>query len=453
MFIKTLILKKNSPQSLNRLFFCIIRAKILAKELKLLQVKQNVIIAGVSHLQENFDYSMEELAKLAASDNLNVVTQVRQNLDHINNQLYFGNGKVYEIKHLARYYNLQLVIINDELSPAQIRNLEKKTQLHFLDRTELILQIFAKRAHSRKAQLQVAIAQLQYQLPRIHPSGNPLDQQRGNGGLTNRGVGESQLELNRRTIRQQISKMQQNLRHVQQTLDIQSNRRQGAHFPQVALVGYTNAGKSTTMNGLLSLANGPVTKKVLVKNQLFATLETSIRKVSLPRMPDFLISDTVGFISKLPHNLIEPFRSTLSEAQKADLLIQVVDASSSKLPQMLSTTQKALTAIGINKKPMIYAYNKADQTTNFLKPEIIGNSIYYSALQQSSLKTLINLIYEHLFKDYRVIKVFIPFANTQLNHYVHQFTIQRQEYTFAGTIYQLFVSPQQSLNLQKYKLN
>ena len=418
-----------------------------------MQITQNVIIAGVSHLQENFDYSMEELVHLAAADNLKVVTQVRQHLDHINNQFYFGQGKVQEIKHLAQYYNVQLVIINDELSPAQVRNLEKATQLQFLDRTELILQVFAQRAHSRQAQLQVAIAQLQYQLPRIHPSGNPLDQQRGHGGLANRGAGESQLELNRRTIRQQINKLQQDLRHVRQTLDIQSNRRQNAHLPQVALVGYTNAGKSTTMNGLLSLADESAAKQVLVKDQLFATLDTSIRKISLPQMPDFLISDTVGFISKLPHNLIEAFRSTLAEAQTADLLIQVVDASSAQLPQMLDTTQQALTAIGIQNKPMIYAYNKADRTTNFVKPEIIGNSIYYSALQTSSLKTLINLIYKHLFKQYHVMKVLIPFADKKLHHYIHQLTIQRQEYTFAGTIYQLFVNPQQALKLQKYQLN
>ena len=418
-----------------------------------MQITQNVIIAGVSHLQENFDYSMEELAHLAAADNLKVVTQVRQHLDHINNQFYFGQGKVQEIKHLAQYYNIQLVIVNDELSPSQVRNLEKATQLQFLDRTELILQVFAQRAHSRQAQLQVAIAQLQYQLPRIHPSGNPLDQQRGHGGLANRGAGESQLELNRRTIRQQINKLQQDLRHVRQTLDIQSNRRQSAHLPQVALVGYTNAGKSTTMNGLLSLANESAAKQVLVKDQLFATLDTSIRKISLPQMPDFLISDTVGFISKLPHNLIEAFRSTLAEAQTADLLIQVVDASSPQLPQMLDTTQQALTAIGIHNKPMIYAYNKADRTNNFVKPEIIGNSIYYSALQTSSLKTLINLIYQHLFKQYHVMKVLIPFADKKLHHYIHQLTIQRQEYTFAGTIYQLFVSPQQALKLQKYQLN
>ncbi|MBA1392888.1 GTPase HflX, partial [Lactobacillus sp. XV13L] len=257
-----------------------------------MEENNQVIIAGVSHLQEDFDYSMNELAQLVNANNQEVAAQVRQNIDQINGKTYFGSGKVQEIKQLAQYHNVTLIIVNDELTPAQVRNLEKATQLHFLDRTELILQVFAQRAHSRQAQLQVAIAQLQYQLPRIHPSGNPLDQQRGQGGLANRGAGESQLELNRRTIRQRITKLKQELQHVEKTLTTQSTRRQNSRLPKVALVGYTNAGKSTTLNGILDLITDHDSKKVFVKDQLFATLDTSIRKITLPQQPSFLLSDT-----------------------------------------------------------------------------------------------------------------------------------------------------------------
>ncbi|RHW48857.1 GTPase HflX [Bombilactobacillus bombi] len=418
-----------------------------------MEENNQVIIAGVSHLQTDFDYSMAELAQLVAANNLKVVDQIRQHIDQINNKTYFGSGKVQKIKQLAQYHNVSLIIVNDELSPAQVRNLEKATQLHFLDRTELILQVFAQRAHSRQAQLQVAIAQLQYQLPRIHPSGNPLDQQRGQSGLANRGAGESKLELNRRTIRQQITKLKQELRHVEQTLNTQGARRQNSKLPQVALVGYTNAGKSTTLNGILDLVADKNSKKVFVKDQLFATLDTSIRKITLPQKPSFLLSDTVGFVSKLPHNLIEAFQSTLAEAKNADLLVQVIDASDSHREQMMQTTQQTLSEIGITNKPMIYAYNKADQTLDFQGPQVIGNNIYYSALQESSLKTLIELIYQKLFSNYRVIKVLIPYSNSQLNQSINQLVIQNQSYTNEGTIYQLLVSPTDYESLTEYQID
>lgn len=345
-----------------------------------------VLIGGIDHLQTDFNYSMAEFRSLAQAADFKVIQQVQQGLPQVNNKTYLGSSKVQQIQHLAATpHAIQTVIVNDELTPAQLRNLERSTQLYFLDRTELILQIFQKRAHSQQAQLQVAIAQLQYQLPRIHPSQNPLDQQRGGQGINNRGAGESQLELKQRQLRQRINQLQNKLQHTKQTLTTQSGRRQ-QHLPQVALVGYTNAGKSTTFNQILIAVPHSKVSPVLVQDQLFATLDTTIRRIDVPQLPTFLLSDTIGFISQLPDTLIAAFRSTLQEAQTADLLIQVIDATRPQKEAMIATTQQILTEIGIVHKPMIYAYNKADQLSATVIPQISGPTIYYSAYQKNLFK-------------------------------------------------------------------
>ncbi|WP_032798748.1 GTPase HflX, partial [Lacticaseibacillus paracasei] len=386
---------------------------------------ENVLITGISRQQPDFDYTMTELGELAKADNYTVVGEVRQSLDRAAAATYFGSGKVDEIRELADVKNATTIIINDELSPSQLRNLEKQTKLHVIDRTQLILDIFADRARSKAAKTQVEIAQLQYALPRLHPSANRLDQQVGGGaGFATRGSGETQLELDRRVLNKRISHLRRELKDASVGDQVRRARREGNDIPVVALVGYTNAGKSTTMNGLLNLfADRPEDKQVFEKDMLFATLDTSVRQLTLPDNRKFLLSDTVGFVSKLPHNLIDSFKATLAEAANADLLIQVVDYSDENYPEMMAITEKTLKEVGIENIPMIEAYNKADLREGTRYPEVTGQRIVYSARDKNSLEALTRLIKADIFGQDEEHTYLIPFDQGQLVSYLNQETV------------------------------
>lgn len=386
--------------------------------------KTKAFIAGVNLNDSNFDYYMTELANLTEAANMEVVGQARQNAEHVVAGTYFGLGKINEIKDMARGLRAKVLILNDELTPVQIRNLEKLTKLRVIDRTELILEIFSKRAHTKQAKLQVQLARLQYELPRLHPSENNLDQQRGNGGSTgggfaNRGAGESKLELNRRTIGKQIAIIKNELKEISQQEEIKAKRRNQNNIPKVALVGYTNAGKSTTMNGLLQEFSKHSDKQVFVKNMLFATLDTNVRRIELDNNFSFILSDTVGFISKLPHNLVESFKATLQEVRDADLLINVVDASDPNMIQMIRTTQNVLNEIGTKNTPMITAYNKADKSERNY-PQIEGSNILYSATDPKSITTLANLITKRIFVNYKRTRLLLPLSDGKTLSYLHE---------------------------------
>lgn len=386
--------------------------------------KTKAFIAGVNLNDSNFDYYMTELANLTEAANMEVVGQARQNAEHVVAGTYFGLGKINEIKDMARGLKAKVLILNDELTPVQIRNLEKLTKLRVIDRTELILEIFSKRARTKQAKLQVQLARLQYELPRLHPSENNLDQQRGNGGSTgggfaNRGAGESKLELNRRTIGKQIAIIKNELKEISQQEEIKAKRRNQNNIPKVALVGYTNAGKSTTMNGLLQEFSKHSDKQVFVKNMLFATLDTNVRRIELDNNFSFILSDTVGFISKLPHNLVESFKATLQEVRDADLLINVVDASDPNMIQMIRTTQNVLNEIGIKNTPMITAYNKADKSERNY-PQIEGSNILYSATDPKSITTLANLITKRIFVNYKKTRLLLPLSDGKTLSYLHE---------------------------------
>ena len=386
--------------------------------------KTKAFIAGVNLNDSNFDYYMTELANLTEAANMEVVGQARQNAEHVVAGTYFGLGKINEIKDMARGLRAKVLILNDELTPVQIRNLEKLTKLRVIDRTELILEIFSKRARTKQAKLQVQLARLQYELPRLHPSENNLDQQRGNGGSTgggfaNRGAGESKLELNRRTIGKQIAIIKNELKEISQQEEIKAKRRNQNNIPKVALVGYTNAGKSTTMNGLLQEFSKHSDKQVFVKNMLFATLDTNVRRIELDNNFSFILSDTVGFISKLPHNLVESFKATLQEVRDADLLINVVDASDPNMIQMIRTTQNVLNEIGIKNTPMITAYNKADKSERNY-PQIEGSNILYSATDPKSITTLANLITKRIFVNYKRTRLLLPLSDGKILSYLHE---------------------------------
>lgn len=417
--------------------------------------KTKAFIAGVNLNDPNFDYYMNELVNLAEAANMQVVGQARQNEEHIIAGTYFGLGKINEIKDMARGLKAKVLVLNDELTPVQIRNLEKLTKLRVVDRTELILEIFSSRARTKQAKLQVQLAQLQYELPRLHPSENSLDQQRGNGGSTgggfaNRGAGETKLELNRRTIGKQISVIKRELQTISKQEEIKAKRRNQNHIPKVALVGYTNAGKSTTMNGLLTEFSKHSAKQVFVKNMLFATLDTNVRRIDLDNNFSFILSDTVGFISKLPHNLIESFKATLQEVKDADLLINVVDASDPNVIQMIRTTQNVLDEIGVKNTPMITAYNKADKSERNY-PQIEGNGILYSAIDAKSIATLADLITKHIFSSYKKINLLLPLYAGKILSYLHENAqVLKENYQNDGIHVVARLSPQEQARFANY---
>lgn len=418
--------------------------------------KTKAYIAGVNLNDPNFDYYMTELANLTEANNMEVVGQSRQNAETIVAGTYFGLGKINEIKAMAHGLKAKVLVLNDELTPVQIRNLEKLTKLRVIDRTELILEIFSNRARTKQAKLQVQLARLQYELPRLHPSENNLDQQRGNGGsssggFANRGAGESKLEMNRRTIGKQISAIKKELKAVAAQEEIKSSRRNQSRIPKVALVGYTNAGKSTTMNGLLKVFTDESSDKhVFVKNMLFATLDTSVRRIEMSNNFSFILSDTVGFISKLPHNLVESFKATLQEARDADLLINVVDASDPNMIQMIRTTQQVLQEIGVKGIPMITAYNKADKTDRNY-PQIEGDDILYSAIDDKSIRMLAKLITKRVFAGYDELKLKLPLGDGKALAYLHEHAqVKSEDYQDDGVYISANIAPDDQGRFKQY---
>ena len=362
-----------------------------------------IIIIGLDTGQSNFDYTMNELVELAKANNMQVLDRLDQALDRPNAATYFGKGKVEELANLTAALKATTIVANDELSPSQIKNLTDATKTRVIDRTALILEIFAQRAQSREAKIQVEIAQLQYRLPRLRTANNiTLDQQSGGGaGMSNRGAGETQMEMDRRVIQRHISHLRNELKEIQKSEDTKRSQRDKSAIPTAALVGYTNAGKSTIMNQLVERYGVSVDKQVFEKDMLFATLDTSVRQLTLKDQKRFLLSDTVGFVSKLPTQLVEAFKSTLAEAANADLLIQVIDYSDPHYEEMIKTTESTLHQIGIEDIPMVYVFNKADRTA-VEYPVMEGEDrIVISAKDAASIDLLEQIIRQHLFKDYQ----------------------------------------------------
>ncbi|KRM93196.1 GTP-binding protein HflX [Lentilactobacillus senioris DSM 24302 = JCM 17472] len=396
-----------------------------------------VITIALDLNSPNFTYAVEELNNLVEANNMEVAETLTQKLDRSDPATYFGKGKIEELKELVIETGVDTVIANDELSPSQIRNIEKAIDARIIDRTGLILEIFANRAQSKEAKLQVELAKLKYQLPRLHTSASQrLDQQTGTsagGGFTNRGAGESQLELNRRTLQKRITHVQEELKEAQKADETKRKQRDRSELPTVALVGYTNAGKSTIMNGLIKLFGENEEKQVLVKNMLFATLDTSVRKLTLPDQKSFLLSDTVGFVSQLPHQLVQAFKSTLAEAANADLLVQVVDYSDPDYQLMMETTAKTLAEIGIENRPMIVALNKADRIEGPY-PTREGNDLIMAATDETSLQELTSMIVELAFDDYETKTLLIPFNRGDVISYLNDnANVLSTEYLAEGT--------------------
>ncbi|MFJ5767418.1 GTPase HflX [Lysinibacillus sp. NPDC093210] len=401
---------------------------------------EKAILVGVNlRNDKHFEYSMEELTNLAEALNVEVLGVVTQNLERVTSSHYVGTGKIEEIKSFYEEAQANLVIFNDELSPSQIRNLERDLETKVIDRTMLILDIFGRRAKTREAQMQVELAQLQYMLPRLVGLHASLSRQGGGtgGGFKNRGAGETKLELDRRKIEDQISKIKKDLEQVKEQRETQRKQRRKNAVPVVSIVGYTNAGKSTIMNQLLAKIGQEDHKQVFEKDMLFATLETSVRYIELHDKKSFLLTDTVGFVSKLPHHLVKAFRSTLEEARDADLLLHVVDVSNAEHGFMMDVTNETLKAVGVEGIPTIYVYNKAD-LANVPYPVISGDNIWISAKQGNGLDELLQIIRQHIFSDYVTCKMLVPYEQGNVVSYLNEnATIYETAYEENGTLLKL----------------
>jgi len=413
------------------------------------EILQRAILVGVDvNSDPNFDYSMAELENLAEACDVEVVGQISQNLPRAHGATYIGTGKVDEVVQSIDMNDANLVIFNDELSPSQIRNLEGQLDCKVIDRTLLILDIFAKRAKTREAQLQVEIAQLQYMKPRLIGLTSSLSRQ--GGGIGAKGVGEKKLELNRRRIEDQIYALNKELDSLVAARQTQRKLRKKNALPVVALVGYTNAGKSTTMNALLDIAKVEGSKKVFEKNMLFATLETSTRHIHLADNKQFLLTDTVGFVSKLPHQLVKAFRSTLEEVTEADLLLHVVDMSHPEYESQIKITNKVLENLGVKETPMLYVYNKADLNDEAVSPD--QENVKISAKTGLNMDALLEMIKARIFDDFVHASFLIPYTEgAAVSYFNEHASILRTEYQDNGTLLEVECSANDAERFKQYK--
>lgn len=399
---------------------------------------ERVVLIGVwdSGTLSSAEASMEELARLAQTAGCTVVDAVIQRRDSPDAATYIGSGKVQEIRRLVATTEADTIICDGELSPAQLRRLETETKVKVVDRTWLILDIFARHAKSREGKNQVSLAQMQYMLPRLRGWGEALSRQAGgraggaSGGVGTRGPGETKLETDRRRIRQQISKLRRELKELATVRKTQRQHRIESGVLQVALVGYTNAGKSSLLNTLTDAG-------VLVQDELFATLDPTVRKLHVPSGRDVTLADTVGFVKHLPHQLIEAFKSTLEEVVQADLLLHVVDASSETAEDQIDAVRQVLVEIGAPLSHEIIILNKADAVDAETLTRLTNHfpeSVIVSAKTGEGKDALLAAIDSHLPGQEFDIWALLPYGEEKLLERLRRHSnILSLEYRDSGT--------------------
>lgn len=368
------------------------------------ETEEKVILIGVSTQEDDeVEASLEELAELASTAGARALGRVIQKREAIHPATYIGSGKIEEVRQLAEELGADGVICDDELSPAQLRGLEKELSLKIMDRTLVILDIFAKHATTSEGKLQVEMAQLRYRLARLSGLGKSLS--RLGGGIGTRGPGEKKLETDRRLIKSRIARLNRELKEMQVHRDTARKRRLSGALPSAAIVGYTNAGKSTLLNALTGA-------EILAEDKLFATLDPTTRRMTLPGGQELLLTDTVGFIRKLPHHLVEAFKSTLEEARYADFILHVADSSSPKLERQMETVYETLEELEITGKTVITLFNKRDLTEEQDLPKDLKASrvLGISAASGEGLPELLKLLEEYLQENRVLVEKVIPYA-------------------------------------------
>ncbi|HPR18844.1 MAG TPA: GTPase HflX [Candidatus Cloacimonadota bacterium] len=411
---------------------------------------EKAILIGVCFKSEEYEakrISLDELARLADTAGLQVAGKFIQKRQSPDNAFYAGKGFLANTLAEVEDENVDLIIFDNELSPSQARNIDLEFELEAIDRTEVILKIFHDHAHTREAKLQVKLAELQYQLPRLKKLWGHLDQQKGQAagsGGTARGMGEKQIEVDKRIIRLEINKVKEELQKVDKQKDTQ--RKQRENIRKVCLVGYTNAGKSTLFNRLTDAG-------VLVEDKLFATLETTTRKLSLAKGRDLILSDTVGFISDLPHHLVASFKATLKDVEDADLLLHVVDAADPNLSKYMDEVHKVLQQIGANDIPQILVMNKIDKVAGdnlkfFLQTH--QNAIAISAGKGENIEALLQMVDEqlHQAKKYYLL---IPHSEQKTVNLLHKLAeIENIEYAEEGVKAVAIINREDLPEFEKY---
>lgn len=412
-------------------------------EIEAIEEKAILIAICPQNMEAEVDNAIDELEELAKTAGAETLVKVVQNRERPHPATYFGSGKVDELKMLVKEYEVTTVICDDELTPAQIKNLSDALEVKVIDRPILIMDIFAKHAHTKEGILQVEMAQMRYRLSHLSGLGKSLS--RLGGGIGTRGPGEKKLETDRRHIRRRIGLLKDELSRVHNSRQLLREGRSKQGKPIVSIVGYTNAGKSTLLNKLTDAG-------VLQENMLFATLDPTTRNLILPEGKEVLLVDTVGFIRKLPHHIVEAFKSTLEEVLYADILVHVVDASNPDASSHIKVVHQTMTELGVTGTPVITLLNKFDkpEADEMLTDPNAFKNIKVSALDGSGLEDFLSSLENKLLEGQRFMKIVIPYDKGHILQKLRSFgQIVKESYVNEGTYVELYV---EDAYINKYDL-
>ena len=394
------------------------------EEIKYKEEKEKALLISVDTGEFDAETSIQELSELADTAGAEVLGMMVQKRDTPSVSTFVGAGRLEEISEFCKANDVDVIIADGELSPVQVRNIEDAADVKVVDRTTLILDIFAGRARSAEGKIQVELAQLKYSLPRLTGQGKSLS--RLGGGIGTRGPGETKLESDRRHIRRRIEYLNESLEKIEKRRQAMHKRRQKNGVEAIAIVGYTNVGKSTLMNRLTAAG-------VLEENKLFATLDPTARKLTLPDGRQVMIVDTVGLVRRLPHQLVEAFRSTLEEALWADVILNVCDASSEECSEHIRVTNDLLSSLGCDGKPIINVLNKCDLVPDLLDFPLLGRSVRISAATGFGIDEILSEIANALPKTRKRVDLLIPFSHFKtVNEIRNHGVIESEEYTDEG---------------------
>lgn len=390
--------------------------------------KKAVIIAN--DILEDSPRQKENI-ELVKSLGAEVISVLIQNIQRINPKYYFGSGKIEYFSNISKELKADFIVVCEDLSPRQLQNVKDEFDMLVIDRNQLILELFNQRATTAFGKLQVELATLSYMYPRLRGMRKDMDRQFGVMGM--RGAGEQKLELDRRVLRKRIDKLKEDVKAAQVVLDTKSKMRSDSSIPIVSLIGYSNTGKSTLLNRIIELSGADEDKRVYADDRLFATLDTHARRIELPHGGDIILTDTVGLISNLPHQLIDAFRSTLLEIKKADLLVQVLDISNKHLDVEIETTENLIKDLGLGDKKIIKVYNKADKVVD--KHIYADADMVISAYNDGDVRSLLKAIEIELYGEAVEDTKFFPYSEAkELSLFMENNQIISKKYSDEGTV-------------------